>query len=63
MKSTAWPPGRSTGAFSTTVTVWPERLGQWASAGPAMLAPEMRTVVFCMVTNFGESADSSPTIG
>src|ERR1700743_547929 len=42
-KSTAWPPVfRSAGARSTTVTSKPPRASQYASTGPAMLAPEMR---------------------
>ncbi|MEU4509335.1 hypothetical protein AB0G05_07560 [Nonomuraea wenchangensis] len=39
MKSTAWPPSRSVGTFSTTVTSKPRRAGREASAGPPMLAP------------------------
>ena len=43
--STACPPGRSSGARSTTVTSAPRRCSQWASAGPAMLAPATNTLV------------------
>jgi hypothetical protein len=43
--STACPPGRSSGARSTTVTSAPRRRNQWASAGPAMLAPATNTLV------------------
>ena len=43
--STACPPGRSPGARSTTVTSAPRRRSQWASAGPAMLAPATNTLV------------------
>lgn len=40
--STAWPPGRSSGARSTTVTSAPRRTSQCANAGPAILAPAIR---------------------
>src|SRR5690349_12009529 len=43
--STACPPGRSPGARSTTVTSAPRRRSQWASAGPAMLAPATNTLL------------------
>ena len=43
--STACPPGRSPGARSTTVTSAPRRRSQWASAGPAMLAPATNTLI------------------
>src|SRR3954468_24575168 len=43
--STACPPGRSSGARSTTVTSAPRLRNQWASAGPAMLAPATKTLV------------------
>ena len=43
--STACPPGRSSGARSTTVTSAPRRWSQWANAGPAMLAPATNTLV------------------
>ncbi|GLZ38135.1 hypothetical protein Acsp05_17590 [Actinokineospora sp. NBRC 105648] len=43
--STACPPGRNPGARSTTVTSAPRRRNQWASAGPAMLAPATNTLV------------------
>ena len=43
--STACPPGRSPGACSTTVTSAPRRRSQWASAGPAMLAPATNTLI------------------
>jgi hypothetical protein len=42
-KSTAWPPSRNEGARSTTTAVMPERVSQWASAGPAIPAPEIST--------------------
>jgi hypothetical protein len=43
-RSTAWPPAlRRDGARSTTVTSKPWRVSQYASTGPAMLAPETRT--------------------
>jgi hypothetical protein len=42
-KSTPWPPARNADACSTTVTSWPRRASQYASVGPAMLAPEIRT--------------------
>jgi hypothetical protein len=42
------PPPRSAGAISTTVGWKPYRPSQYASAGPAMLAPEMSTVLFGM---------------
>lgn len=42
-RSTAWPPVlRRIGARSTTVTEKPCLVSQYASTGPAMLAPEMR---------------------
>jgi hypothetical protein len=42
-RSTAWPPVlRNVGARSTTVASKPDRVSQYASTGPAMLAPEMR---------------------
>ena len=44
--STACPPGRSPGVCSTTVTCAPRRCSQWASAGPAMLAPVTRILTF-----------------
>ncbi|MFD0664014.1 hypothetical protein [Thermocatellispora tengchongensis] len=40
------------GAFSTTVTAQPRRASQWARAGPAMLAPEMRTVMCVKPVSF-----------
>src|SRR3954447_9248304 len=43
--STACPPGRRSGARSTTVTSAPRRCSQWARAGPAMLAPDTNTLV------------------
>src|SRR5690242_14102344 len=43
--STAWPPGRSSGARSTTVTSAPRRRSQCASAGPATLAPATNTLL------------------
>src|SRR5215213_4822272 len=45
-KSTAKPPSRNDGARSTTVVSKPYLLSQNASAGPAMLAPEMRIFLF-----------------
>ncbi|MCO5971007.1 hypothetical protein NDW01_21635 [Actinoallomurus sp. WRP6H-15] len=42
--SMGYPPLRSAAAFSTTVTSKPYRPSQKARAGPAMLAPEIRTV-------------------
>ncbi len=63
LKSTAWPPSRGAGAFSTTVTVQPARPSQRASAGPAMPAPEMRTVVFFMSGSLTGAADSPSAIG
>lgn len=56
LKSTAWPPGRSAGARSTTVTVQPKRVSHQASAGPATLAPEIRTVRFFMPPSFARAA-------
>ncbi len=45
-RSTAWPPVlRSFGARSTTVTSKPRWVSQYARTGPAMLAPEMRTLI------------------
>jgi hypothetical protein len=38
-----WPPARNRGAHSTTVTSAPERCSHSASAGPAILAPEIST--------------------
>jgi hypothetical protein len=40
--STPLPPGRSAGLRSTAVDRKPRRTSQYASVGPAMLAPEMR---------------------
>src|SRR5579875_1865056 len=43
-KSTAWPPVlRNVGARSTTVTSKPRLASQYATTGPAMLAPEIKT--------------------
>ena len=49
--STACPPGRSPGACSTTVTSAPRRCSQWASAGPAMLAPVTNTLMSLIVVS------------
>src|SRR5438128_239630 len=47
--STGYPPSRRCGARSITVGVNPERLSQYARVGPAILAPEMRMVVFLLI--------------
>ena len=45
-RSTAWPPDlRNAGARSTTVTSKPYLLSQYARTGPAMLAPEISTLM------------------
>jgi hypothetical protein len=48
--SMAWPPGRSPGERSTTVAWKPNRCSQYARAGPAMLAPEIK---ICLLTISG----------
>ena len=48
-RSMACPPARGAGASSTTVGLKPWRRSQYASAGPATLAPEMRTSRLCCI--------------
>jgi hypothetical protein len=63
-KSTGLPPSRSAGARSTTVGLKPKRRSQKASAGPATLAPEMRTfLLFVMVLRLSGAAYRTPTVG
>lgn len=42
--SIGYPPPRTAAAFSATVTAKPYWFSQYASAGPAMLAPEISTL-------------------
>src|ERR1041385_8682618 len=55
--STACPPGRSPGDCSTTVTSAPRRCSQWASAGPAILAPDTNTLTLLIVSPSRPSDD------
>ena len=59
--STACPPGRSPGDCSTTVTSAPRRCSQWASAGPAMLAPDTNTLMSLIVSPSRPSTDACLT--
>src|SRR5215212_4021173 len=61
--STACPPGRSSGARSTTVTSAPRRCSQWASAGPAMLAPATNTLVPLIASPAHPSGSRSGSYG
>src|SRR6266566_2661868 len=47
--STGYPPSRRCGARSIMVGLKPYRLSQYARVGPAILAPEMRIVVFLLI--------------
>src|SRR6266699_6155774 len=47
--STGYPPSRRCGTRSITVGLKPYRLSQYASVGPAILAPEMRRVLLVIV--------------
>src|SRR3954452_10049548 len=55
--STACPPGRSPGDCSTTLTSAPRRCSQWASAGPATLAPDTNTLTLLIVSPVRPSDD------
>ncbi len=62
--SIACPPVRGAGARSTTVTLKPYRRSQYARAGPATLAPEIRTLVFFIVAlSRGGSSYDVQTVG